>query len=100
MELVKDVIEPVIQGETVVVTRTIIEKMDVEEYLRRLGQLVQQQEGANKQIAGMKTMYGQYVVQKEAAEKIAKDQQAKAKAEREAALKKEVDAKAEEPKTQ
>ncbi len=99
MELVKDEVVPKIEGEDVIVTRTIIEKMDIEEYLRRLTQIENQKTDLAKQVEGIEKMQVFYAAAQEEAKKLSEEAAAKAKVEREAVMAKiEADKLAEEAK--
>jgi hypothetical protein len=95
MELVSDNVVPQIEGDSVVVTRTIIEKMDFGEYLRRLDQIEKQKEDLKTQVEGIEKMQTFYCAAEEEAKKLQEEAFAAAKLEREAAM-----AKLEEPKTE
>jgi hypothetical protein len=86
MELISDEVVPKIEADSVVVTRTIIEKMDIEEYLRRLTQIEKQKEDMQKQIEGIEKMQVFYCSAQAEAQKISDEAHAAAKKEREAAM--------------
>jgi len=85
MELKEDKIEVKIENEKVVVSRVVVEVFEIEEYLRRLQQMGQQEEMANKQIAQTKKMSEEFSIVKEQAEKISEKLRVEAKEEREKA---------------
>ncbi len=83
MELRSDETKVEMDGNKVVVSRTLVEEFDAGEYVRRIAQLEANKQQLEHQNTEVETMLERFAVKREEAQKIADAEYAKEKAERE-----------------